>query len=413
MGVLRKVFNQTFWQLLAKALNALVTVIALGFITRTYGPSGVGVNTLALTYLAFFYLAADLGLNGHIISKLHLKANEANNLFNSRLYWSIFLIVLSIALLPFLPFGGAAFKYSVMLASGSIMLSGIFNSTNLIFQYNHAYKFSAFASIGNGLIYLPVILALVWFKLPVEFLVLAPLSGSFSTAVLSLVLVRRYYKFKLTWVGFKYIAEVLKEAWPVTATMVINTVYFRVDTFILSAFRSISEVGNYNLAYQVFQDGIVIPTFIMNGYYPVMLKAFREDHRVFLKQFRLAVFVMFGLGVLAAILGWIFSPLVISILTGGGFEGSVVSLRILSLSFPAFFLSALLIWTLIVFKKYKNMMWIYTAGFVFNFSANLTFIPEASFVGAAWVTVLSEYLILVLQMVILFPELKKLHASNN
>lgn len=412
MGAIRKIFKQTFWQILAKAGNIFATVIALGFITRTYGPSGTGINTLALTYLAFFYLAADLGLNGHILSKLHIQPKQAEKLFNLRLYWSIFLACLSVALLPLLPFSGSEFNYSVILGSGTIVFFGIFTSTNLVFQYNHAYKFSALASLGSILVYLPVILFLIWINAPVEFLVLATLAGWFLIALLAVYFVERFYKIRPRFFNIRFALETLRQAWPISATIIINTVYFRVDAFILSTYRSISEVGNYNLAYQVFQNGIVLPAFIMNGYYPIMLKALRENKKEFINQFKLAFFAMFALGVVATILGVLLSPFIIYVLTGGGFEGAVISLRILSLSFPAFFLSALFIWTLIALNKYKTTLTIYIAGFLVNFFANYYYIPKYSYMGAAFVTCASEYLILTLQIIILLPLLKKISKEK-
>jgi len=49
--------------------------------------------------------------------------------------------------------------------------------------------------------------------------------------------------------------------------------------------------------------------------------------------------------------------------------------------------------------KYKSMFAIYLIGLIANISLNFMFIPTYSFIAASWITVISEYLILTLQVV--------------
>jgi len=128
-----------------------------------------------------------------------------------------------------------------------------------------------------------------------------------------------------------------------------------VDSFMIAYFKSLSDAGIYNVAYSVFQTALVLPTFIMNAYYPMMLKTFHGLKRVLLG--------LLGLSLLGTVLTLIFSPLFIKILTGGGFSGSSESLQVLSLGFPAYFVSSLLMWILIAKGKYKII--IYPAVFIF------------------------------------------------
>ena len=90
---------------------------------------------------------------------------------------------------------------------------------------------------------------------------------------------------------------------------------------------------------------------------------------------------------------------IINIITGGGFTGAAESLRILSLGFPAYFVTALFIWVLVAKKRYKLMLGIYVIGAIFNLLANWLYIPQSSFYAASWITIASEYLILFLQLV--------------
>ncbi len=96
------------------------------------------------------------------------------------------------------------------------------------------------------------------------------------------------------------------------------------------------------------------------------------------------------------------APVIIHLITGGGrFSDSAASLRILSLSFPAYFISSVLMWSLVTLKKYKSMLLIYIAGLLANGVLNFIFIPRYSYIASSYITGVSEYLILALQAVIL------------
>lgn len=166
-------------------------------------------------------------------------------------------------------------------------------------------------------------------------------------------------------------------------------------------------VGVYNVAYQIFQAALVFPAYIMNGFYPIMLDTFHRDRKKFIDILLRSCLIMLGLGVLGTVTTLLLAPFVISLLAAGdSFNGSIVSLRILSLGFPAFFVSAVLMWTLVTMKKYRHMIAIYMIGLVVNVLLNLTFIPAFSYIASSYITDFSEYLILILQITILWREFR-------
>ncbi len=401
MGIIQKVTHQFGWQMGSKIITTGSTIVLLSIITRSFGEAGTGVYTLALTYLAFFYLAADLGLNGFYLSEYQADTKLPNKLFNFRLIWSLFLTVIAVLLLPFLPFATTPFIFTVLIGAISIIFNGFYNSSNFVFQHELAYSKSSLALALGSLVSLAMAWILHIANAEVYWFVLAPLGGWIVTAILCWILVRNFYKFSLTKPDLFFPIETLRTAWPVAATLVINTLYFRIDAFILSSTQSFAVTGAYNLAYSIFQNLLVIPAFIMNGYYPLMLKSFRENLKVFNNHLQKAVFLMVGMGITGFLGLYFFSDLIIQILTGNGFEESVTTLHILATSLPAFFLSALLMWVLMAKKLYKQLLLIYLIALIVNFFANWYFIPKFSYIAASWVTVVSEYLILLLQVLIL------------
>lgn len=406
MELIKKITKQTSWQIFGKIASSASTLIILGLITRNYGKEGTGLYTLATTYLAFFYLAADLGLNGFFLPKAEKNKDEISRLFLFRLFWSILLVFLCNLLLPFLPFSNGIFNELVLIGSLTIIFSSLFQTFNLVFQLRLSYGRSVIASSLGSLTAVPVAYYLVSNQFSVSALALIFVSGWFVNCMVGLLLVNNFYRFRIVTENFRGYTKELISVWPVSLTLLLNTVYFRIDSFILSSAKSFSDVGVYNLAYSVFQALLTVPTFIMNAFYPLMLKELDKGLASFKKIILRACLIMFSIGVLGGILTIVFSPIAVLFLAGKEFSDSVAALKILAFSIPAFFTSAVLIWVFMALKKYHTMLAVYTAGLFANLILNLIYIPKFSYIAASWVTVVSEYLILSLQVVILFRAMR-------
>lgn len=409
MNQFKKVLTQTSWQVVGKVVTSLSTIVILGAVTRNYGSTGTGIYTLALTYLAFFYLAADCGINAHLLSKLHQpKSSEVwRKLLGMRLMLGAGLVGLSLMALPFLPFADLLFQQAVFIGALTIIGSAVFVTTNAWFQSRLQYQYSIIASSVSSIISVGILLLLVQSNASLPQLMFAHLIGWGLCAGIALLVIKKQLFTLSPIFDLSFLTRTFSEAWPIALTLVLNTVYFRVDTFILASYKTFADVGIYNVSYQLFQSALVLPTFIMNAYYPLMLRNLEKDNKLFIQSVRHALALMFSIGLAGTFVTWLLAPFVIMIVTGGsGFDGSIESLRILSLSFPAFFVSSVLMWTLVATKRYKEMTIIYLIGLMVNVVLNSLLIPPLSFIGASWVTGVSEYLIVFLQIAVLFSILK-------
>lgn len=409
MEQVSKILKQTSFQLLGKAITSLSTIFSLIIITRYFSESGVGIYTLALNYLAFFYLIADFGINADIISKFSSDNLEKvwQKLFGMRIILALTLIILALLAINFYPGANDQFRLAVLIGSFTIFFSAIFVTSNAFFQKQLRYDLSIIASSFGAMLTLFSLYFLSQNNFPLPFLMLSTLFGWLLCALIALLLVKKFIKISPLF-EFSFLKKTLKDVWPISATLVINALYFRIDSFLIPLSHSFADAGVYNLSYSIFQTALVIPTFIMNSYYPLMLEQFNKNKFKFFKSLKLAIWAMLVLGILGATLTYFLSPTLIYLITWGkGFLGSVQALQILSLSFPAYFVSALLIWTLVVLKKYKLMLLIYLIGLGVNLILNIIFIPKYSYLAAALITGVSEYLILLLQVFILFFKFKR------
>lgn len=403
MDSLKKVSTQTLWQLLGKAVSALLGLFILSLITRTYGEAGTGLFTLALTYLALFGVVVEFGMNAHLLPQLMEQPQKIfSKLLGLRILFSLLLVILALIIAPLLPVK-EGFVWAVVLGLGVIIGSAIFDTINLVFQSKQRFDLSNLASSlgvvgGTVLAYY-----LISNHSPVSTLLLSESLGWLIYVVVGLILIKRFVKAINPILDLNFIKDNFISSWPLAATLILNIVYFRLDAFLLQYFKGLAEVGVYNLSYQLFQSALVLPTFIMNSYYPLMLNFLKEGRTLFFGQLKKALGAMLGLSLLGIGVTWLIAPLVIELITSGqGFTGSVSSLQFLSLGFPAYFLTSVLMWVMVSLKRYKPLLLIYLLGLGINTLLNLIFIPHYSYIAASLSTGVSEYLILVLQIIILW-----------
>ncbi len=384
------------WQIAGKAVSVFSTIIILGLITRKFGEEGTGIFTLALTYLSMFMLLSDFGFNAHVLKSLQssvfsLQKQMFRKLLGTRIVWAAILMALSIIVLPLLPIGGDVFRKLVIFGSPIIFGSAIFVSINLLFQSKLRYDLSVAATSAGTVLNLLLVIWFVNANFPLLYLIFAQVLNWILVVFLAVIFSRKITQTMTPIFDATFSKKLITSSWPIAATLGLNVIYFRADSFMVAYFKGVSDAGIYNIAYSIFQSALVLPTFIMNAYYPLMLKSYQGS-----KIIGLGLLLLAGLGMALTLM---LAPTVINLLTGGGFIGSSQSLQILSAGFPAYFLSSLLMWILIGKGRYKTLLIIYAFGLAINLVLNFIYIPAYSFMAAATTTVVSEYLILLMLLV--------------
>jgi O-antigen/teichoic acid export membrane protein len=157
-------------------------------------------------------------------------------------------------------------------------------------------------------------------------------------------------------------------------------------------------VALYGMAYRVFENLLVLPAFLMNAVYPIMLQTVTEgaDHLARL-MWKVLLASVVGSLLLAAVIWWL-APDIIAILSrhNSQFEPSIAALRWLMVGLPFFFVSNILVWTIVTLDHKRWLPLAYAVAGVFNVSLNVWLIPQYGFMAAAIITGLTELVILAI-----------------
>jgi len=401
-------------QLVARGISALTTFLITLVVARRFGAQGLGDFVKITTFLAFFYLIADFGINAIYLQRapLPVKTKEPapdtgwEDLLILRICLSVFLVMIAVFCLFLFPQGNTQgytqfVRIGIILFTPSIVFQALITTANALFQKHLRYDMSTIAlTVGSV-----VSVALIYFvarqsesATGVLFAIIALLTGAAATAATGLVLTRKFYRTSRLSFSLPRIRTLFFASVPLGITLLFNLVYFRVDSIILTLTRSTAEVGVYGLAYKIFELFLVFPTFFMNSVYPIMVRTVGQNQSEDKKKFAHLVFrsalLLGGFSLVATGVFWMGAPIVTWIRSD--FASGVSAARILSLGLPFFFLSSLAMWILIAKKQQLLLVKIYGISMIINVLLNILFIPRYGYMAAAWITGISEMIVLVM-----------------
>lgn len=416
MSSVYKIASNTFYQLLAKSISVFSTVVATALITRGIGISSFGTFFLMTSFATYFFLLVDFGINTIATRELAHDKSQIPKLFNTilalRLTYSVVLVIFLTLILPLIPFklgDLTTLRLGIFIGLLAIISQAVFSTCTIVFQSTLSYQKTLIGSLIGNLIFLLLAIIIIYKSKNVLLLVMANTAGTIIVSVVAYYLVKSFVgKISLNF-DYRLWRRLIISALPLGITMFLTVIVSKADSFLLATLNlpvtlrmsNADALGNYGLAYKVFENILVFPTFFVNALFPVMVIHRRESAEKLSKTLIKSLVVMVLISVIIGVLGYYFSPLAIFVLSGQGqSSAAVLALRLLILGLPFFFCSAVLLFFLITEGLERQLPWIYGVAAVFNISLNIAFIPRYGFIASALLTGMTELLIFVLLILI-------------
>lgn len=399
-----KILINTFFQVVGKVVSSGFGFVIAILLARIYGVNDFGEYVKITAYVSAFWIMGDFGLNAIVLQKYSSQndLNEITDRFNLlltlRIFFSLFLIFVSISILSFVPSGyTAASKLGIILMSFTILSQNIHLTCNSLFQHNLAYQKTLIALTLTNIASFILILIGIYLKAPIIFVTSTFSAAGLVLIVVSLLLARKYVS-KITLVfDFLKMRKLFVSATPLGLVLIFNVLYFHIDSFLLAVLKTNRDVGLYGYAYKFFETALVIPTFYGNSIYPVLLSRLKNDKQGFHKLFKKSFLLLLAGSLVLTGIFIIISPFLIKISVNSvAFAGSVSSLQILSLSFPVYFLTSIFMWLYVSLNKKGFLLFTYGSSLLINAVLNLMFIPRFGYLASAWITGVSEAYILLI-----------------
>jgi O-antigen/teichoic acid export membrane protein len=414
---IKLIASNTFYQLLSKFITMSITFALTYLISKNYGAYGYGLFAIFQSFPALFYIISDFGLNA--IGALEISKNEKkgseilSNILVLRLILSLFLMVICL-ILAFYLYPNEELRFGIALGSLIIVAQTLVATTNIVYQLKLRYDISA---LSNVISYIFILLGALYFinnQVSVVFLNFLYVIGTFLAFGLNFYFLKKFdIKIKLKYEG-KYLSKLALLSWPLGLMFVFSQINFKADSILLSilpipnlGLTNIETTGVYALPYKIFEVMLVLPTFLMNSTYPLLLKSMQNGFDKLKNNFKKTVFFMCGIGAASSLVlfvgVWFFlTPDLISLIFDSEFVYSRDILLILFSGIFLFFLTQPLAWFLVIIEKQRYLPFIYGFSAILNVSLNLIFIPQYSFYASSVITLVTEGVILVLLLGVFF-----------
>jgi O-antigen/teichoic acid export membrane protein len=180
-------------------------------------------------------------------------------------------------------------------------------------------------------------------------------------------------------------------SWPLFLNQLLQGMFFKIDALLLPSLAGLSAAGAYGAAYRVSEGAGMISSSFTLALFPRLARAddLRGAYRLGL---RLLLQIAFPLAAGIALLA---EPIIAFV---GGREyvpDAAIALAILICYLPLSYANGLTQYVLIAANRQRLLTLAFVAAVAFNVVANFALIPRFGYVGAAWVTVLSEVVLLV------------------
>lgn len=398
-----KITLNTIAQFIGRLASSGSMFIITILLARSLGADGYGDFSKVITYISFFYLFADFGINAAFLQlRQDDKRFTLSHLLGLRVALSMVLVFIAISILHFFPQGSTQgytpiVRLGIILYTGSIVAHAIITSCNAIFQQHLRYDLSAIAVIVGSIIRLSLVATIGSFSVIAA--ILCFFIASVANAIVALLLTKHLDHDIVPRFSFSYAATLFLNAIPLGLTLAFNVVYFRVDTIIITLTQSTQDVGVYNLAYNMFEVALVIPTFFMNAMYPLLLQAKEQSmERFFILSKKASLALILSSFIVFACV-WLSAPLLS--LIKQEFGNGIPALRVLGLSLPLFYLTSLTMWMMVTLKNSGSLLGIYGLSMIGNIVANSVFVPRFGFMASAWITVVGEFVVLLLSFLVI------------
>lgn len=210
-----------------------------------------------------------------------------------------------------------------------------------------------------------------------------------------LALVRRIQAIRLNvdWSAWK---RLLAETAPLAAGSIMATLYYRVDSVMLSKLDTFSSVGIYNVAYKFVDLVHYLPKALMVPVLAILVRSWPDDVPCFAETFRRAFLILVLAGTLVAVEFVVFAEPLITLLYGTRYADAVGAGRVVVVAECIGGFGMLAFTVLVAMGRNRLYAWAALAGLALNVGLNLILIPRASYFGAALATLLTEVLVVAM-----------------
>lgn len=384
----KTIFFNTGFQVLGKIITSGFGFLSSILLARFLGVNLFGEYNLVFIFLGLIGIFADFGLGTLLTREVAAKGAESlylSAIFSLRIVFLIIMMIISALFLIFVPYSFLVKEGIVIALIGNIFLS-LSSIYWAIFQAKLEFTKIVFTQVFSSLVFLVLVFLGTRNNYPLQYYIFAnSLGGLFGF----IFLLKLHPGISLNF-DKKMFSKIIRDVWPIGLGVIVSTYYFKIDSLILSFFYNPSfkgDLGFYSAAYKFFEVATVFVGFFQTTSFPIISSMIgKKDFskvvgRITVYGYLIAVVASVGLFFLA-------KPLLL--IMGENYLPAVNSLKILSLALGLLIIGGTWLSIGVAGGRQKPLFLLSCLALGLNLILNLIFIPNKSFIGASWTTVITQ-----------------------
>jgi polysaccharide transporter, PST family len=205
-----------------------------------------------------------------------------------------------------------------------------------------------------------------------------------------------YREVGFVWPTLSSVLHALRLGWSMFLFRAVQGLTGSLNGLVLGWVAPMAVLGQYAGAERisrVFQQGLWP---INQALYPNLTKQMRDNRHDAMKMVRLSIFFLGGLGLLFGLILFLGAPMLVHVVLGDAFHGSIPALRVFSLWIPLIALSTVITFQLLLPNQMDHQfnVVVLTAGML-GFGCALLLAPGFQAVGIAWSVVVAQLYTLI------------------
>lgn len=391
----KRIAKNFSWLMAGNAISGGLNFLAIVYIARVLGASAFGLFQFAQAFLLYLVIIVDSGLSVYGTREIAKEKERAGaiglNVLALRLVLALVLCFFSIILVMLLPLP-LNFRLLFVLTFLFVFYRAL--NVDWIFQGIEKMEYIALSKVlFSGLQFL----AVIWLindagdllKIPALQFVL----GLIVSLTLVLFLFFKIIPFDLHNLQPRSWRPSLMAAVPLGASIIMMLIYDNMDTIMLGIMTRPAVVGYYNAAYRIFYVFAGVVSVWVTVLFPVLSYRLASDlakaRELMQKSLRLTMLF----AVPAAALVFLTAPLIVQVVFGGQYGGSVGALRVLIWALiPLAIANTYGGLLLVAAGHFRQFFLAVMVGALANVLLNLALIPAYSLLGAAAATIAAQAL---------------------
>lgn len=421
MTTAKKILGNTVVQVAGRAIMAVTSIGILKSVSHYLSVEGYGMYTAVFEFLGFFGIAADFGLFTIGVREMSKGERDrdfvSSNIFGMRMLTAAVALAIAVMAAYVIPaYQGTYIPGGVAIAALAVFFSILQGTVSSVLQVELKMQHATVGLVVGKMVSFVWMLAVIFYfyaegpsQTSFNQLMVGGLAGNLFAFLYTYFYARRYAALSPRF-DSTYWKEIFVGAFPYGIALVLNMIYFRIDSIMILFIKGPHELGFYGPAMRMLEILNVIPVFFMNSVLPVLSRAIRESEKEGAPSgpkveriLQLSMNFLYMAGLPMAIGLYLLAYPIIFIITqpeflsqlDKGIYGSDVALQVLSIAMCISFSSSLYNYSLVAMGKQSKLLWINGGAAVFNILVNVWAIQVWGFRGAAWTTVATEVFILL------------------